>query len=78
MKIKVEKESSVGINVVKRIENANDDVPKEESSNAYGKDRYKYKEGTDEVTGNKGIEQANTEIAVYECNATAPNRRWHH
>ena len=44
----------------------NDDVPKEESSSEFGKDKYKYEKGTDEVTGNKEIEPANTEIAVYK------------
>ena len=39
---------------------------KEERSTVDGEDRYEYKEGTDEVTGNKEIEQANTEIVVYE------------
>ena len=29
-----------------------DDVPKEERSSAYIRDRYQYEEGTDEVTGN--------------------------
>ena len=41
-------------------------MSKDESSNAYGKDRYKYEWGTDEVTEIKAIEQANTNIAVYE------------
>ena len=66
IKIKVEEEFLAGINVVKRIEGDNDDVLKEESSRACDKDRYEYEEGTDEVTGNKEIEQANTEIAVYK------------
>ena len=30
------------------------------------KDWYEYEEGTDKVTGNKEIKQANTEIAMYE------------
>ena len=42
--------------VIKEIEGDNDDVPKELSSNACGKERYEYEEGTDEVTGNKEIE----------------------
>ena len=33
--------------------NENDYMPSDESSSAYGKDRYEYKEGSDEVTGNK-------------------------
>ena len=41
-------------------------MPKEESSSACGKHKYEYEEGTDEVTGNIEIEQANTEIAMYE------------
>ena len=69
MEIKVEKEFPVGINVVKEIEGDNYDVSKEESFSACGKDRYKYEEGTDKVTGNKEIEKAKTEIAVYEDNA---------
>ena len=44
------------INVVKEIEGENDDVQKEESSDACGKDRYEYEEGIDEITGNKEIE----------------------
>ena len=47
-------------------------MQKEESSSACGKDRYEYKKGTDEVTGNKEIEQANTEIAVFEVIAFWP------
>ena len=66
IKIKVEEKFPAGINVVKGIESDNDDVPKKESSSIYNKDRYEYEEGTDEVTGNKEIEQENTEIAVYE------------
>ena len=52
--------------LLNKIENDNNDVPKEESSSAFNKDRYEYEEGTGEVTGNKEIEQANTEIALYE------------
>ena len=65
IEIKVKEEFSRGINVVKEIEEDNDDVAKEESSSACSKCRYKYQEGNDEVTGNKEIEQANTEIAMY-------------
>ena len=65
VEIKVEEEFPVGINVVKEIEGDNDE-PKEENSSACSKYRYEYEEGTDEVTGNKEIEQANTEIDVYE------------
>ena len=61
IKMKVEDNFFVGINVVKEIEGDNDDVQNEKSSSACGKDRYE--ERTD---GNKEIEQANTEIAVYE------------
>ena len=66
IEIKVEEKFFAGINVVKEIEGDNDDIPKEESSNTCGKDRYEYKEWTDDITGNKEIELANTEIAVYE------------
>ena len=41
-------------------------MPKEESSSARNKARSEYEERTDEVTGNKEIEQVNTKIAVYE------------
>ena len=68
---KVEEEFPAGTNVVKKIEDANEDVPKEESSSSCGKDRYEY-EGSDKVTGNKEIDQANTEIAVYEGIAVWP------
>ena len=64
IEIKVEEEFPVGINVVKEIEDDNDDVPKKESSSACGKDRYEYEEGTHEDIGNKEKEQANIEIAV--------------
>ena len=40
IEIKVEEEFPAGINVVKEIEVDNDDVPKELSSCAYGKERY--------------------------------------
>ena len=57
--------------LVKEIENDNDDVPNKENTSECSKDRYEYEEGSKEVTGNKETEQAKTEIAVYECNATA-------
>ena len=57
IQIKVKEEFPAEINVV------NNDMPKEESSSTCGKDRYEYEEGTDEITGNKEIELANTEIA---------------
>ena len=59
IKIKDEENLPAGINVVKEIEGDNNNVQKEESSNACGKGRYEYEEGTDGVTGNKEIEQAN-------------------
>ena len=65
-KIRVEEEFQAGINVVKEIEGDNDDVSKEESPSTFSEDMYEYEEGNYEVTGNKEIEQANTEIAVYE------------
>ena len=66
IRIKFEEEFAAGINVAKEIDGDNDIVPKEESSRAYGKYRYKSEERTDEVTGNKEMEQANTETAVDE------------
>ena len=63
IEIKVEVEFPAGINVVKEIEGESDDVPKEESSSACGKDMYECEEGTnegtDEVTGNKDIKEVN-------------------
>ena len=50
-------------------------MPKEESSSVCSKDRYEYEEGTDEVIGNKEIEQANTRIAVYKDIAFWPQTR---
>ena len=55
IEIKVKEEFPAVINVVKEIEADSDDVPKEESSSACGKDRYEYEEGTGEVNGNKEI-----------------------
>ena len=55
--IKAKEESPAGINVDKELEGNCNDVLKDESSSAFGKDRYEYEEGTDEVTGNKEIEQ---------------------
>ena len=66
IEVKVEEEFSAKIDVVKEIEGDNDDVPKKRSSSAFSKGKYEYEEGTDEVTWNKEIEQANTVIAVYE------------
>ena len=66
IEIKLKEEFPAGINVVNEIEGDNDDVAKEESYSVCGKDRYKYEEETDGATGNKEIEQANTDIAVYE------------
>ena len=59
IEIKVEEEFPAGINIVKEVEGDNDGMPKEENPSACGKDRY-------EGTGNKKIEHAKTEIAVYE------------
>ena len=56
IEIKAEEEFPAGINVLKEIEGDNDDVPKEESFSARGKDRYEYEKRNDEVTGNKEIE----------------------
>ena len=53
--IKVEEEFPAGIRVVKEIEGDNDDVIKEKSFSACDKNRYEYKEGTDNVTENKEI-----------------------
>ena len=52
IEMKVEDEFPAGINVGKEIEGENDDVPKEESSSACGKDWHEYEEETDKVTGN--------------------------
>ena len=65
IEIKVEEEVPAGINVVKEIQGDNDDVSKE-SSSEFSKNKYKYEEGTDEVTGNKEIEPTNTENVVYK------------
>ena len=65
LEIKLEGELSAGINVVKESEGDNDDVLKEESSSACSKDRYKYEERTDEISGNKEIEPANTDVSMY-------------
>ena len=62
IEINVAEEFPAGINVVKEGDN---NVSKEGSPSVWGKDSYKYDEGIDEVTGNKEIEQANTEIVVY-------------
>ena len=64
IEIKVEEEFPAGINIVKEIEADNNDMLKEESSSACGKDSYGYEEGTDEVTGNKEKEQANRDCCV--------------
>ena len=62
IEIKVEKKFPAGIYVVKEIEGDNDDVLKKKSFSACSKDRCKY----EKRTGNKEIELANPEIAVYE------------
>ncbi len=66
IEIKVKEKFPAGISVVREIEGDNDDVLKEENSSACSKDWYEYEEGTDKVTGNKEIEQAITEISVFE------------
>ena len=48
MEMNAEDEFTVGINVVEETEGDIDDVPKEESSSACGKDRYEYEEETDD------------------------------
>ena len=53
IEIKAEEEFPAGINV-KEVD-GNNDVPKEESSSAWGKDMYEYEEGTNEVTRKKEI-----------------------
>ena len=66
VEIKVREEFPAGINVVKGIEGDNDNVPNEVSSRACPKERYENEEGNDKFSRKKEIEQANTEIAVYE------------
>ena len=63
IEIKFEEESTL---FFKKIGGDNDDVAKEESSCACGKDRSGYEEGTDEVSENKEIKRANIEISVYK------------
>ena len=71
IEIKAEEEIPAGIKFGQEVV-GDDDVSKEESTSACGKDRFEFTEGTDEVTGYKEIEQANTEIAVYENIASWP------
>ena len=52
IEIKVAEEFPAGINVIKEIEGDNNDMPKEESSSACGKDRCEYEVGTNEVARN--------------------------
>ena len=66
IEIKFEAEFPIRITIIKEIERDSDDVSKEESSSECSKDRYEHEEITNEVTRNNEIQQANTEIFVYE------------